>query len=768
MTISKNPKVQSVSREIGGRTLTLETGWIAKQASAAVIVSYGETVVMSTVVDGGFKDLPFFPLTVDYREKTYSAGKIPGGFFKREARPTTKEVIAMRMLDRSVRPMFAEGFQNEIQLMSAVLSYDQENEPEVLSMIGGMAAIHLSHVPFEGAMGAVRLGYVGGNVLINPTKSIAERDDNLLDLTMSGTANAICMVEAGAKELPDAEVTRALNAGHEVIREICAMLDELREKCGRAKLEVQPPARDTETPAAVLAKYGDAAIRKVLLTEGKFERYDAIDAFVKQVVAENAPQGDSEEDQAEQKRWKSAAKSVVNDIERLMTLQGQRVDGRDTKTIRRIEIETQFLPRVHGSVLFTRGETQAIVAATLGSADDEMFIDGLNKEKEKSKFFLHYNFPPFCTGEAKMLRGTSRRELGHGMLAERSLRPMLPDYIDFPYTIRIVSDITESNGSSSMASVCGGTLSMLDAGVPMKAPVAGIAMGLIMDEATGQYAILSDILGSEDHHGDMDFKVAGTKDGITALQMDIKVKGLPENVMNEALQQAKEGRLHILGKMAEALAGARESISPYAPANKGIKIPAEKIGFLIGPKGANIRELQETYGVSVNILDEEGNVQVSGTPVENVDACLERIREQTRVIQPGERFKGTVTSVKDFGCFVDLGGGQEGMCHISELDEGRVEEVSDICREGDEIEVVVVNVDERSGKIRISRRVALLPEDQVADAIAAAAKPQGGGPRGGGGRRDDRGGRGRGRDERGGGGGGRDRDRDRGGRRERV
>ena len=395
--------------------------------------------------------------------------------------------------------------------------------------------------------------------------------------------------------------------------------------------------------------------------------------------------------------------------------------------------------------------------------NDAMFVDGLNAEKQKNKFFLHYNFPPYCTGEAKMLRGTSRREKGHGNLAERALRPMLPDHMDFPYTIRIVSDITESNGSSSMASVCGGCLSLLDAGVPMKASVAGIAMGLIMDEDTGQYIILSDILGSEDHHGDMDFKVTGTEKGITALQMDIKVKGLKPEILEEAIAQAKEGRLHILGKMAEALDGPRESISQYAPANKSVKIPSDKIGFIIGPKGANIRELQETYGVNVNILDDEGNIQVSGNPVENVDACIERIKQQTRVIAIGERFNGRVTGVKDFGCFVDLGGGQEGMCHISELASERTEEVSDICNEGDMLDVIVVNVDERSGKIRLSRRIALLPEEEVADAITAAARPSR--PSGGRGR-DDRGGRGRGRDDRGG------RDRDRGGRdrsrRERV
>jgi len=766
MTISSNKNVRSVSREIGGRTLTIETGWIAKQATGSVIVSYGETVVMSTAVDGGPKDLPFFPLTVDYREKTYSAGKIPGGFFKREAAPTLKEVLAMRMLDRSVRPMFAAGFQNEVQIMSSVLSFDQENEPEVLSMIGGMAAIHLSHIPFEGGMGAVRLGYVDGNIIINPTKSVLEMDNNILDLTMSGTATAVCMVEAGAKELPDSEVPGALAAGHEVIKEIISMLDELREMCGKAKLEVEAPEQDLTTAEEVLAKYGEETVEKVLLTEGKFERYGAVDAFVAQVIAEMAPEGDSEEDQAEQYRYKKGAKKVANDIERKMTLNNKRVDGRDGKDIRQIDIETSLLPRVHGSTLFTRGETQAIVATTLGSVDDEMFIDGLNAEKTKNKFYLHYNFPPFCTGEAKMLRGTSRREKGHGNLAERALRPMLPDHQDFPYTIRIVSDITESNGSSSMASVCGGCLSMLDAGVPMKAPVAGIAMGLIMDEETGQYNILSDILGSEDHHGDMDFKVTGTADGITGLQMDIKVKGLSAEIMSEAIGQAKEGRLHILGKMAEALDGARESISPYAPANKSIKIPAEKIGFVIGPKGANIRELQETFGVNVNIMDDEGNVQVSGTPVENVDACIERIRQQTRVIGIGERFTGKVTGVKDFGCFVDLGGGQEGMCHISELDVERTEQVEDVCNEGDELDVIVVNVDERSGKIRLSRRIAMLPEDEVEEAIAAASRPsrpagRGRDDRGRGRGRDDRGGRGRGRDDR----GGRDRDR---GRRERV
>jgi polyribonucleotide nucleotidyltransferase len=560
------------------------------------------------------------------------------------------------------------------------------------------------------------------------------------------------MVEAEAQVLADEEITKVLAAGHEVCKEIISMIEELAQKAGNTKRPVDVTEKDTTKHDELLAKHGEDTLRKVLLTDGKFERYDAVDAWVASVVKENA---DAEDDDS-MSAWKSAAKAVMNTVERQMTLDGTRVDGRDTTTIRPIEIETSFLPRTHGSALFTRGETQAIVTTTLGSTEDEQFIDGLRAEKGKSRFYLHYNFPPYCTGEARMLRGTSRREKGHGMLAQRALAPVLPEYTDFPYTLRIVSDITESNGSSSMASVCGGCLSLMDAGVPVKAPVAGIAMGLIMDEPSGKYAILSDILGSEDHHGDMDFKITGTEEGITAIQMDIKIKGLKPSIMEEALEQAREGRLHILGCMAEALNAPRTEISPYAPANKAIKIPADKIGFVIGPKGANIKMLQETFGVNVNIVDDEGNVQVSGTPEEQVDACLEMIRAQTREITAGERFTGKVTSVKDFGCFVDIGGGREGMCHISELAEGRVETVEDVCKEGDDIEMMVVNVDERSGKIRLSRRVALLPEEEVEAAIAEAAKPQGGGrDRGGRGGGRDRGSRGGGQDR---GRGGRDRD----------
>ncbi|MBL7008074.1 MAG: polyribonucleotide nucleotidyltransferase [Planctomycetes bacterium] len=741
MTVSKNPKVCSVSREIGGRTLTLETGWVAKQANGCVIVSYGETVVMSAVVDGGPRDLPFFPLTVDYREKTYAAGQIPGNFFRREGRPSLKEVLAMRVTDRSVRPMFVEGYQSEVQIMSSVLSFDQENEPDALSMVAAFTALHISDIPFLGPMGAVRLGWIDGNVVINPTHSLLESDANRLDMVVSATRDAIAMVEGGAKELPEAEVLKALRAGHEVCRELCEMAEELRQKCkAPAKQVIEVPAKDEETPAKVLELLTEDRIKQVLLTKGKHERYQAIDGLVADAKAALAPEGEDEEALAAQAKVKKATKQVINDVERRMTLHGTRVDGRGPKDIRQIDIENRFLPRAHGSTLFTRGETQAIVAATLGSADDEALIDDLHHGEHKERFMLHYNFPPYSVGEARPIRGTGRREYGHGALAERALRVVLPDYQTFPYTIRIVSDITESNGSSSMASVCGGCLSMLDAGVPLKASVAGIAMGLIKDG--DEYVVLSDILGSEDHHGDMDFKVTGSRQGITALQMDIKVQGLSDSIMEEAMEQARQGRNHILDKMDAVLDGPAKDISPYAPINMATKIKPEKIGFLIGPKGANIKKLQEVFGVTVAVLNDDGDIQVSGSPIEKVRACIDMINEQTKDIEVGTRYRGKVTSVKPFGCFVDLGGGKEGMCHISELAEGRVEEVEDVCKEGDEVDVIVVSVD-NFGKVRISRRIAMLPEEEVQAAIENAQKPaprRDSGSRDRGGRGGDRGG----------------------------
>lgn len=728
MPISHHPAVQSVAREIGGRTLTIESGWLAKQAAGAAVVSFGETAVLAAVVDGGERELDFFPLTVEYREKTYAAGKIPGGFFKREGRPTTKEILASRLTDRAVRPMFAEGYRNDLQILSNVLSYDQENEPEALSMIAAFAALHLSSIPFQGPMGAVRLGWLGGRLVVNPTRTILDQASNRLDLTLGATRDALVMVEAGAQDLPESEILRALRAGHEVCRQVCDMMDELRAKLGApAKQAVAPPVEDRAAQEEVRGVLGAERVRAALLVAGKHERKAALAALEEQALAALAPSADTSEAVERQARVRAAVQAVANAAERSLILEGVRVDGRDTRAIRPISIEVGLLPRAHGSALFTRGETQALVTATLGSYEDEQILDGLRTEEERARFLLHYNFPPFSVGEVRPLRGTSRREYGHGALAERALRPALPDYEAFPYTLRVVSEILESNGSSSMATVCGSSLALMDAGVPVKAPVAGIAMGLVKDG--DRFVILSDILGSEDHHGDMDFKVAGTREGITALQMDVKVKGLPESVLAEALEQARVGRLHILDQMAAVLPRHRDRISAYAPVNRFLSIPPDKIGFLIGPKGATIRKLQEDFGVTINIIGDDGTVQVSGTPAEKVEEAIQTIRGMTRELEVGTRLRGHVVSVKPFGCFVDLGGGQEGLVHISELAEGRVNEVSDVCKIGDEIDVVVVSVDD-AGKVRLSRRLALLPDDQIPALLETAQRPSGrGGPR---------------------------------------
>jgi len=636
--------------------------------------------------------------------------------------------------------MFVPGYHNEVQIMASVLSFDQENEPETLAMIASFAALHLSPIPFMGPMGAVRLGWLDGNILINPTRSILQDERCRLDLTLAATPEAVVMVEAGAQELPEKEIVRALRAGYEVCRTICEMCEELRQLAASPpKLEVTPPESDSEMLAAVESELGAERLQQALLTPGKHDRDAAVAALRDEVVAALVPdEGDEEEVAGRRDRAKRAFTELANAAERRLILEGTRTDGRGTRDVRPIDIQVGILPRTHGSALFTRGETQALVTLTLGSADDEQIIDGLNAEEERRRFLLHYNFPPFSVGEARPIRGTSRREYGHGALAERALRPLLPDYEEFPYTLRIVSDILESNGSSSMATVCGSSLAMMDGGVPVRKAVAGIAMGLVKEGE--RYVILSDIQGSEDHHGDMDFKVAGTRDGITALQMDIKVKGLSDAILTEALEQAREGRLHILDCMDRVLDRPRAQISAHAPINKTVMVPTEKIGFVIGPRGATIRKLQERFGVDINVMD-DGTVQVSGSPVQRVDAALETIREMTREIEIGSRVeKARVVSVKPFGCFVDLGGGQEGMCHISELDETRIREVEDICQVGDEIPVVVVSKDDH-GKIRVSRRLALLPEEELAAALESAQRPPSGGRGGGrsGGRGDRRG-----------------------------
>ncbi|HKD99964.1 MAG TPA: polyribonucleotide nucleotidyltransferase [Planctomycetota bacterium] len=704
-----------VRREIAGRTLTIETGRMAKQASGSVLVQYGDSVVLvaACTAPPRLEGADFFPLTVDYREKTYAAGKVPGGFFKREGRPTTKEILTMRLTDRSIRPMFPEGYRDEVQVMASVLATDQENDPDVLSMIGAFAALEVSEIPFQGPMGAVRIGHVDGKLVVNPTHSQLKRPDSKLELVVAGTAEAIVMVEAGGNEIDEETMVEALELGHSTAREIAAMCAELREKVGKEKTAVAPAAAEDAVRKDVHRRYRDEVTR-ALRTKGKHDRAAAIDELRKRVVADHpvASVGDPWTDERARSKREKELKAVFEDlsfdVEREMILAGTRIDGRKTDEIRPIASEVGVLPRVHGSSLFTRGETQALVVTTLGTVEDEQIIDGLYEEEERRKFMLHYNFPPFSVGEVRPIRGTSRRETGHGALAERSLQPVLPPFETFPYTLRVVSDILESNGSSSMASVCGGTLSLMDAGVPIRQPVAGIAMGLITRGGSlepGSYAILSDIAGNEDHNGDMDFKVAGTQHGITGLQMDIKIRGVNRAILGEALAQAKRGRLFILKTMLQSagLRAPRASISPFAPRLEQIRINPTKIGAVIGPKGAVIKKLQDEFKVTVEIVDDTGLIHVSGTKLENVQAAIERIRGMTQEPEIGKVYNGIVKSVKEFGAFVELFPGVEGLCHVSEIADGYVKRVTDVVKVGDPLSVKVINIDD-AGKIKLSHR----------------------------------------------------------------
>ena len=692
----------SVEFELGGKTITIETGHIARQAHGAVLVRCGDTQSFAAVVCGpGRDDLDFFPLTVDYREKPDAAGKIPGGFFKREGRPTTKEILTMRLIDRSIRPLFPDGFRQEVQVMSRVFGYDGETPADILAMIAAFAALHISSIPFHGALGAVRLGHMDGKFVALPG-DVEKRDGSRLDLVVAGHKDALCMVEASAEEMPEAEMIDALELAHEHVRTICDAIDELRSKAGKEKADYKAATKD-EAAGAAVAPYRDRLVA-AMRTEGKQERGAAVSA-----VKEGAVQDltGSIEDAAERKTAtkpiKEALYQMQGSIEREMILDGTRIDGRKHDEIRQIWIEPDFINRMHGSVLFTRGETQALVSTTLGTSDDEAIIDGIEEEYKK-RFYLHYNFPSYSVGETRRIMGPGRREIGHGMLAERALTAVIPDKDRFPYTIRIVSEITESNGSSSMASVCGGCLSMMLAAVPITQPVAGIAMGLVQDG--DRTAILSDILGSEDHNGDMDFKVAGSGLGITALQMDIKIKGVTRDLLENALSQAREGRIHILRNMLEAVPRPSAEISRFAPRMESIKVPSERIGFLIGPGGRNIKGLQEQYKVRIAILNDEGDVTVAGTDPDKVDEAIAAIHGMTAMPEIGTRYTGTVKSVKDFGAFLEILPGVEGMCHISELAEGYVDKVSDVVSQGDELEVVVINVDDR-GKIKLSHRQAI-------------------------------------------------------------
>jgi polyribonucleotide nucleotidyltransferase len=688
----------------GGQTLVLETGQVARQAHGAVIATMGGTMCFAAIAIGPAKDeQDFFPLTVDYREKTEAAGKIPGGFFKREGRPTTKEILTMRLIDRSIRPMFPEGFKNEVQVMSHALCYDGIVNPDIVAMIASFVACRISGVPFEATMGAVRIGHLDGKLVAFPADD-RRRVESRLDLVVAGHQQGIAMVECGARELSEDEMIDALEMAQRVIAEVVQLADQLVAQAGKPAMAWTAPVKDAELTRAL--KVHERAMVDAILTQGKHERASAIDAIKAEAVAKlTAGYTDDKQLAARTKLVKNYFGELVSDTERELILQGRRIDGRQLDEIREITIVPNFIPRQHGSVLFTRGETQAIVSATLGTPDDEQIIDGLEEEYKKN-FYLHYNFPPYSVGETRRIMGPGRREIGHGMLAERALAAVLPPKDRFPYTVRIVSDITESNGSSSMASVCGGCLSMMLAGVPLTQPVAGIAMGLVTDGTRS--VVLSDILGSEDHHGDMDFKVAGSGLGITALQMDIKVKSVSRDLLKKALEQAAQGRKFILRKMLAAVPRPSADISEYAPRMEALQIPSDKIGFLIGPGGKNIKGMQELYKVRISIIDDTGNVQVFGTDSKKVLDCANAIRAMCETPKIGARYTGTVKSVRDFGAFIEILPGVEGLCHISELAEGYVERVTDVVQMGDSIEVVVINVDDR-GKIKLSHKAAVAP-----------------------------------------------------------
>ncbi|MEQ9490143.1 MAG: polyribonucleotide nucleotidyltransferase [Alphaproteobacteria bacterium] len=683
------------SIEWGGRTLTLETGRVARQADGAVLATYGGTVVLCTAVYARSQKpgQDFFPLTVNYQEKTFAAGKIPGGFFKREGRPSEKETLTSRLIDRPIRPLFADGFKNETQIVCTVLSHDMENDPDIVAMVGASAALTISGAPFMGPIGGARVGMVDGELVVNPT--LDQVKESALDLTVAGTQEGVLMVESEAQQLDEKTMLDAVMVGHKAIQEVIGLIIQVAEEAAKEPFQMPEADPQADVVAKRLAEVAEAGLRDAYAITKKTDRQAAI-AEVKQAAMEKL-----EEEELDLDLAKGAFKALESKVVRGNILKtGVRIDGRSTTDIRQIIGEVGVLERAHGSALFTRGETQALVVTTLGTGQDEQIIDAL-EGSYRENFMLHYNFPPYSVGEAGRMGTPGRREIGHGKLAWRALRPLLPEKEDFPYTIRIVSEITESNGSSSMATVCGSSMAMMDAGVPMKEACAGIAMGLIKDD--DGVAVLSDILGDEDHLGDMDFKVAGTENGITSLQMDIKITSITEDIMRTALDQAKAGRIHILGEMAKAITSGREGVSANAPRIQTFQIAKEKIRDVIGTGGKVIREICDTTGAKVDIED-DGTIKIAAVDEDAGKAAYDWIQGIVAEPEVGVIYKGKVVKVVDFGAFVNFLGAKDGLVHISELAPGRTEKVTDICNEGDEVLVKCLGFDDR-GKVRLSMRL---------------------------------------------------------------
>jgi polyribonucleotide nucleotidyltransferase len=700
-------QIHSVSAEIAGRTLTLETGRLAEQADGAVTVRYGDTVLLATVV--GAKEpregIDFFPLTVDYEEKMYAAGKIPGSFFKREGRPTQTAILTARLTDRPLRPLFPKGYYNEVQVIITTFAIDMINDPGPLAIIGASAALAISDIPFAGPVGAALVGHLDGKLVINPP--MAEMTRSRLDLVVAGTKDAVLMVEAGAHELTEDEMLEAVKLGHQVCQQVCDLQEQLVALAGRPKRPFTPPAADTSLEEAVAAYMGDR-LKAAINNPDKTARQEATEALRLDVLAHFTADEPEEELIPRTRAVEKAFEALLKEEVRSAILDRDlRVDGRGPKDIRPISIEVGLIPRVHGSGLFTRGQTQVLTITTLGSPGEEQRLDDLGVETTK-RYIHHYNFPPFSTGEVRPLRGPRRRDIGHGALAERALLAVLPSEEEFPYTMRLVSEVLSSNGSSSMASVCGSSLSLMDAGVPIKKHVAGVAMGLITG-ADGRWKVLTDIQGIEDQLGDMDFKVAGTADGITGLQMDIKTTGITYEIMRAAFEQAREGRLFILEKMYAAISKPRPDLSPYAPRIITLKIDPEKIGALIGPGGKTIRGIIEQTGATIDVED-DGRVFIATPDGEAAQRAVSMVEALTREIKVGDIFLGKVVRIMPFGAFVNLVPGRDGMVHVSELDDRRVENVEDVVKLGDEINVMVIGVEPGTGKVSLSRRALLTGE----------------------------------------------------------